>query len=331
MILSIVIVLGVTPFVSAAKTYKNLTYEYSSASDSITITDCNSTVKGELVIPNHIDGKPVTSIGFRAFQNCTGLTSITIPSSVTSIGRYAFSGCTGLTSIIIPSSVTSIGDYAFYGCTGLTSITIPGSVDMIGDCAFYDCTGLTSITILGSVDRIGDSAFYGCEGLKNVTISEGVTRIGDSAFSGCSGLTSITILKGVTSIGSQAFYGCSGLTSIIIPSSVTSIGWSAFSGCSGLTSITVDKNNSAYHSSGNCLIKTATKELINGCNTSVIPDDGSVTSIGWSAFSGCSGLTSITVDKNNSAYHSSGNCLIKTATKELIMVATQVLYPMTEV
>ena len=65
MILSIVIVLGVTPFVSAAKTYENLTYEYSSASDSITITDCNSTVKGELVIPNHIDGNEKINKGLQ--------------------------------------------------------------------------------------------------------------------------------------------------------------------------------------------------------------------------------------------------------------------------
>ena len=65
----------------------------------------------------------MTSIGDGAFSYCTGLTSITIPSSVTSIGYSAFIGCSGLTSITIPSSVTSIGNYAFYRCTGLTSIT----------------------------------------------------------------------------------------------------------------------------------------------------------------------------------------------------------------
>ncbi len=308
MILSIVIVLGMTPLVSVAETYEDLTYKYSSDSDSITITGCKSTVKGELVIPDHIDGKPVTSIGSQAFYGCSGLTSITILEGVTSIGDSAFSGCSGLTSITIPSSVTSIGNYAFRGCTGLTSITIPSSVTSIGDAAFYGCTGLTSITILGSVDRIGDSAFSRCTGLTSITIPEGVTSIGSYAFSGCTGLTSITIPEGVTSIGDCAFFGCTGLTSLTIPGSVDTIGDRAFYNCSGLTSITTDKNNAVYGSEGNCLIEKSSGTLILGCETSVIPDDGSVTNIGNSAFFNCTGLTNMDIPEgvtsiSNSAFY----------------------------
>ena len=120
-------------------------------------------------------------------------------------------------------------------------------------------------------------------------------RLNKGAFYNCTGLTSVTIGNSVTSIGYQAFSRCSGLTSVTIGNSVTSIGNFAFSGCSGLTSIIVDEGNSKYHSAGNCLIETATKTLILGCKTSVIPTDGSVTSIGSSAFSGCTGLTSITI------------------------------------
>ena len=83
--------------------------------------------------------------------------------------------------------------------------------------------------------------------------------------------------------------------SITIPNSVTSIGSSAFSGCSSLTSITVDEGNSKYHSAGNCLIETASKTLVLGCKNSVIPTDGTVTSIGDSAFEDCSNLTSIVI------------------------------------
>ena len=178
-------------------------------------------------------------LGYAAFSDCSGLTSLTIPSSVTSIGEYAFYGCSGLTSLTIPSSVTSIGESAFYGCSGLTSLTIPSNVTSIGESAFYGCSGLTSLTIPSNVTSIGESAFYGCSGLTSLTIPSNVTSIGESAFYGCSGLTSLTIPSSVTSIGYCAFLGCSGLTSFTIPSSVTSIGWGAFCGCSGLTSIYV--------------------------------------------------------------------------------------------
>ena len=204
----------------------------------------------------------VTSIGTAAFYGCWKLTRLTIPSGVTSIGYRAFKGCSGLTSMIIPSGVTSIGDEAFYGCSGLTSLTIPSSVTSIGELAFEGCRGLTSMTIPSSVTSIGWGAFAECSGLTSLTIPSSVTSIDRYAFAGCSGLTSLTIPSGVTSIGNYAFADCSGLTSLTLPSSVTSIGEYAFENCSGLTSLTIPS---------------------------------SVTSIGNSAFRGCSGLTSIYV------------------------------------
>ena len=95
-------------------------------------------------------GNCITSIGYAAFQNCSSLTSCTIPTSVTSINEEAFAYCTSLTSIIIPNSVTSIGLDAFYLCTSLTSVTIPSGVTSIGQYAFGACYNLTSITILAA-------------------------------------------------------------------------------------------------------------------------------------------------------------------------------------
>ena len=176
-------------------------------------------------------------LGDGAFSGCSGLTSLTLPSSVTSIGDNAFSGCSGLTSLTLPSSVTWIGWDAFTGCSGLTSLTIPSGVTWIGYYAFEGCSGLTSLTIPSSVTSICGGAFRGCSGLTSLTIPSSVTSIGDWAFNGCSGLTSLTIPSSVTSIGNYAFSYCSGLKSLTIPSSVTSIGNYAFVGCSGLISI----------------------------------------------------------------------------------------------
>ena len=220
---------------------------------------------------------------------------VVIRNGVTSISYGAFMGCTGLTSVTIPDSVTSIGDNAFRNCTGLTSVTIPDSVTAMGTSAFEGCTGLTSITIPDSVTWIGGGTFYGCTGLTSVTIPDSVTNIDDRAFSGCTGLTSITIPDSVTNIGISAFNGCTGLTSVTIPDSVASIDSSAFAGCTGLTSITVSGGNKKFDSRNNCngIIETASNTLIYGCKNTDIPD--SVTSIGNSAFYGCTGLTSITI------------------------------------
>ena len=161
---------------------------------------------------------------------------ITFDADVTKIAG-AFDQCSNLTSITIPESVKTIGEDAFRSCTSLTTITIPDSVTTIGNSAFSDCKSLTSVTIGDNVTTIGDFAFQSCSSLKNITIGDSVTTIGQYAFGSCSSLTSITIGDSVTEIGEAAFYKCSSLTSVTIPDSVTTIGRSAFSFCSGLKTI----------------------------------------------------------------------------------------------
>ena len=249
------------------------------ADDNLSPAYNNSKVK-KVVIE---DG--VTSIGERAFSNCSTLISITIPKSVTSIGKTAFYNCTSLTNITIPNSVTSIGNLAFSYCRSLTSITIPGSVTSIGSSAFSECRNLKSIIIPNSVTSIEYAAFYNCSSLTDIVIPSSVTSIGNSAFHYCESLTSITIPDSVTSIGDAAFYNCSSLTNIKIPDSVTSIGDSAFENCRNLTSITISDR-----------VTSIENWAFAGCSslTSItIPD--SVTSIGESAFENCSSLTSITI------------------------------------
>ena len=126
---------------------------------------------GDIVVPEKIkssDGVEyiVTSLGDNCFSWCSGLTSITIPSSVTSLGDNCFEAC-GLTLITIPSSVTSFGDKCF-SCSGLTSITIPSSVSSLGYGCFKDCTCLTSIIIPSSITSLGDKCFEKCSALETV-------------------------------------------------------------------------------------------------------------------------------------------------------------------
>ncbi|MCI7094522.1 MAG: leucine-rich repeat protein, partial [Clostridiales bacterium] len=202
----------------------------------------------------------VTSIGFRAFSDCTSLTSVTIENGVTSIGNGAFYGCTSLKSITIPDSVTSIGNSAFYDCNSLTSVYI---TDIAAWCKIsfggyksYPITGsyaanplwyaknlylnnnlVTALIIPGSVTSIGNGAFQFYSSLTSVTIPNSVRSIGFEAFIGCRSLTNVTIGNSVTSIGSSAFEYCTSLTSVTIGNSVTSIGPSAFHGCSRLIEV----------------------------------------------------------------------------------------------
>ena len=176
-----------------------------------TVTDYTGNAP-EVIIPSKYMGSTVTSISSSVFENCSGLTSITIPDSVKSIGERAFSGCSGLTSITIPDSVKRIGSSAFSGCSGLTSV------------------------IIGSgVESIGSSAFWGCSGI--IQKENGVSYVDKWVIDCDTSVTSVTLRANTVGIGEYAFRYCSGLTSITIPNSVTSIGYCAFKGCSGLTSI----------------------------------------------------------------------------------------------
>ena len=171
-------------------------------------------------------------LGQYAFENCSSLTSVNIPSSVTEIGRNAFGGCYSLASVKIPSSVTEIGVYAFTHCSSLTSVNIPSSVTEIGQYAFENCSSLSSVNIPSSVTEIGYAAFWGCSSLTSVNIPSSVTEIREYAFDGCSSLISVKIPSSVTSIGGSAFSGCSGLRSIYVyAETVPSTVAGAFEGC----------------------------------------------------------------------------------------------------
>ncbi len=201
-------------------------------------------------------------------------------------------------------SVSGIGECAD------TDVVIPATynglpVTAIGNSVFRDCTSLKAVTIPDSVTNIGNYAFSGCSNLEKMAVEEGnivyhskgnciIETASKTLIAGCQ--NSVIPTDGsVTSIGASAFSGRSGITSITIPSSVTSIGGGAFASCNNLKSITVENENTEYYIKSSCLIEAKSKTLVWGCENSIIPTDGSVTSIGDYAFDGCSSLTSITI------------------------------------
>ena len=190
-----------------------------------------------------------------------------------------------------------------------------GSIKYAGSVAIPETVIYNDITYI--VTSISGSAFYNCSGLKSVDIPNSVTMIESSAFYG-SGLISVDIPNSVTSIGEKAFYNCVRLTSVTIPQSVTSIGDKAFEGCSTLNSIVIENGNTQYDSRDNCnaIIETATNTLINGCQSTIIPN--SVKKIGSNAFYNCSGLKSINIPNSVTSIGNAAFMLCKDLTSVII-------------
>ena len=275
----------------------NSRYDSRDNCNSIIDTETNTLIVGcnNSVIPNG-----VTSIGYAAFGWCSELTELTLPNSVTSIGNSAFEGCSGLEKITVES-----GNSRYDSRDNCNSIIETATNTLIAGCK--------NSIIPNSVTSIGDYAFSGCSGMTELTLPNSVTSIEESAFKNCSGLAKITSSAGIPPVcGSGVFYGVNKTNcELIIPKESVAAykqaeGWKEFSNIRLLAAIsgrcgdsitwTIDDSGNLTLSGSGEMWDYNKNDLLfkySGIKTVTIGDG--ITSIGNSAFEGCSGLTKLTL------------------------------------
>ena len=256
------------------------------------------------------------------FLNCTALTNVAIGHSVSSIPYWEFDNCPNLTAIVVDSlnfAYSSVDGVLFdkgqsrllrYPGGKPGDYVIPEAVTRIEYLAFAGCSNLTSLVISDSVTVLGSGAFNDCTALANVTFGSNLAELGAGAFSGCTSLANFVLPDSVARVEDGAFQRCTSLTSVMIPHSITNLGgigsWHhglVFPGCTNLQAIVVDPLNPTYLSLDGVLFNKSQTEILEfpegKSGGYVLPQSLIVVREG--AFSGCAGLSSITMG-NNVAY-----------------------------
>ena len=179
-------------------------------------------------LPEEVNGRAVTGVYSHCFEN-SSVESVTIPEGYTFIGAFAFNGCTSLTEVLLPSTLENIGIMAFFNCAALNNIDFEAAenLESVGFAAFQNCSALESVSLPDSVTSIGENAFCNCTSLSELTLSENLDNIPEYAFYGCAALENVSFPASVTEIGESGFENCA-LSGVFVPSTVTSIGENAF-------------------------------------------------------------------------------------------------------
>jgi len=283
-LLTLSLVLSLLPLpLSLAAVEGDLRYEFKDG--EITITGLDGDQPAALTIPSEIRGYPVTRIGDNAFNGCTKIKEINLPSSLVSIGNSGLNN-TGVTELVIPEGVTTLGTDAVSHNFQMTKVTLPESLVTIGDHAFTFCRALKSVTVPAGVRSVGNGAFFCCDAMTSAVICN--DTISEREFAACDRLASVTFSDSLREIGTYAFNDCFSLKIVTIPGSVDTIGMYAFAECRGLSSLTLEK--------GIRVIDMGAFEECKSLKEVTVPD--SVTTVGKEAFDMCEALKTVILGKN---------------------------------
>ena len=287
----------------------------------------------DLLIPDTCNGLDIVAIADGAFENCTWLKTVTLPSGMYSIGDDAFAGCTELIQINMSSSISEVGMGAFRGCEKLvfeeykgTDFTtyylgnglnphlvlvgtdgyegkgysaeahIHENTRVIAGGAFSGVTGLSKIVIPENVVTVGDGAFVACTDLITVVFGERLVTVGASAFDGCYRLGSLEMSNSVVKMGENVFRNCSNLTSVTLSSSMTVVSSGSFYGCTDLKEVNLTSGIKVIgsHAFEGCVIGN---RAFYGCEKLLnVSTPATLTFIGESAFACCQSLEAVTLN-----------------------------------
>ncbi len=226
-----------------------------------------------VIVPDEIDGAPVTVIGERAFATNETVEHVILPDSVTVIQREAFAACSNLVSVKIPQNLQEIGDQAFTDCAALcelftdnfsstnTGANLPYSLHTLGEMAFSGCQSLKSVVIRPTLTNWGTQTFA-VSGLQSVTIMDGVTKIPACTFS-LTQLIEVTIPPSVTRIEQSAFYGCVQLQSVTLSEGLQIVDHSAFS-ATAISEITIPSTVTSFAAMDFAYCKYLTSVIFKG-------------------------------------------------------------------
>ncbi|AMC93720.1 hypothetical protein AOC36_06905 [Erysipelothrix larvae] len=257
----------------------------------------------KVIVPEVIDGYPVTHICKNAFENAL-VKEVILPDTVTHIENKAFYQCSNLEQIYLSESLLEIGSSAFAE-SGLKEIVVPGGVSslyrtfsncqslesvmfedglvQLGVEVCLNCVKLREVILPQSLETISKLAFSSCVSLTEIIIPDSVIEIGNSVFRDCKSLKNVTLPNKLEVISDHLFYYCESIEEIKIPDNVKTISDYSFALCSALIQIELG-NQLEYICFASFYQCSSLKEII-------IPDN--VHEIGYRAFQECKSLHTV--------------------------------------